>query len=409
MPFSPHLFDGRVWASEPKRGDIAVFKLPKDGSTDYIKRVIGLPGDRIQMINGVLHINGKATERQRIEDYQTVNVFGSPAVAHYRETLPGGVSHEIIELEGDTGIRDNTQVYVVPAGHFFMMGDNRDNSTDSRDPDVLRSVRELCRPGGDHLLLHRRRRVALAHLGMAPEHPLEPHVPVHPKVARRKVQPDDLQRRLGYDLQILPLPIRALTHVSAPKATRQLSRLEFLGTACSVSRSPRCSTPPIRPGRRTSRRLSELVRRETCAEVALAWDLAFNLGAGEVQSGGRRNQAILADVCEAIIGAVLDGGYPAAKALVAPSAPCCRRRDGPCATPRAHFRNGLKAGAGLRRATRSWSGRSGSRAAVPGDRPGQGDRERARGRTSKRAAEQEAARNLLLREGLWTEDENGLA
>ena len=78
MPFSPHLFDGRVWASEPKRGDIAVFKLPKDGSTDYIKRVIGLPGDRIQMINGVLHINGKATERQRIEDYQTVNVFGSP-------------------------------------------------------------------------------------------------------------------------------------------------------------------------------------------------------------------------------------------------------------------------------------------------------------------------------------------
>src|SRR5215211_8676666 len=74
MPFSPPLFSGRIWGSEPKRGDIAVFKLPKDGSTDYIKRVIGLPGDRIQMINGVLQINGKGVERQRVEEYRTVNV-----------------------------------------------------------------------------------------------------------------------------------------------------------------------------------------------------------------------------------------------------------------------------------------------------------------------------------------------
>ena len=124
-------FSGRLLGKMPERGDVIVFRLPRDPSINYVKRLIGLPGDRIQMQAGRLYINGAVVPRQAVGPF--ADEVGGRIVSsvRYIETLPGGREHEIVEIS-DTDQLDNTPEFIVPAKHYFMMGDNRDDSLDSR-------------------------------------------------------------------------------------------------------------------------------------------------------------------------------------------------------------------------------------------------------------------------------------
>lgn len=141
FPFGLPLFEGRILETPPKRGDVAVFRLPINPRIDYIKRIMGLPGDHIQVKGGIVYINGEALKRKQVNDFADTENRSVKSIARFEEVLPEGKVITILK-ERKFGMADDTPIYEVPPHHYFMMGDNRDNSRDSRFMDEVGFVPE---------------------------------------------------------------------------------------------------------------------------------------------------------------------------------------------------------------------------------------------------------------------------
>ena len=142
FPFSPNFSNNRFFSQDPKRGDLVVFKTPSDNRTDYIKRLIGLPGDSIQFVNGDLFLNEKIVNRKKIESINEIRCGSfNLKINTFIETLPNGVKH--LTVYKKNGSLQNTKKFKVPSNHFFLMGDNRDCSKDSRYLDSVGYVKNV--------------------------------------------------------------------------------------------------------------------------------------------------------------------------------------------------------------------------------------------------------------------------
>ena len=326
LPFGWPPFSGRIFGRLPNRGDVAVFKYPRDNSTDYIKRIVGLPGDHIQVRQGQLYINGQLCPRQPEGDYVADDNGIHMVLRLYQETLPNGVKHDIIKAT-DEGDVNNTQEYLVPPDHVFAMGDNRDNSADSRFMNGVGFVPVENLVGRAEIIFFsvdaedpwwefwwwpfeiRWSRLAMDHSLSGP------------------VLSTPIETILGHDFARPELLREAMTHRSAVhgrdrrRGKGSNERMEFVGDRVLgllmaewlAERFPREQEGDL------GRRLAVLVSQPVLAEVAETIGLgeALSVAPGEAKAGVRRRATVLADALEAALGALyLDGGLEPARAFV---------------------------------------------------------------------------------------------